>query len=101
MQVDLVEGSIAARCYGLTRVEESYYCNFGLNPAYPESLQAAGMRISGWDADRQARIVELPGHPFFLGTLFVPQVKSRRGAPHPVILEFCKESRKGGNEAKK
>jgi CTP synthase (UTP-ammonia lyase) len=73
MQVDLVLGSIAARCYGRSRVEESYYCNFGLNPAYQESLQVAGMRISGWDADREARIVELPSHPFFLGMLFVPQ----------------------------
>jgi CTP synthase (UTP-ammonia lyase) len=50
----------------------------------------AGMRISGWDADREARIVELPSHPFFLGMLFVPQTRSMRGAPHAVITSFCR-----------
>ena len=90
MQVDLTPGSQARVCYGQDQAEESYYCNFGLNSAYRESLQAAGMRISGWDADREPRIVELPSHPFFLATLFVPQAKSTWRTPHPVVTGFCR-----------
>jgi CTP synthase (UTP-ammonia lyase) len=43
---------------------------------------------SGWDADKEARIVELLGHPFYIGTLFVPQSRSAEASPHPVILAF-------------
>jgi CTP synthase (UTP-ammonia lyase) len=89
MQVDLVPGSRAQACYGQERAEESYYCSFGLNPAYREDLQAAGLRISGWDSDREPRIVEVPAHPFFLATLFVPQAKSNWESPHPVVIGFC------------
>jgi CTP synthase (UTP-ammonia lyase) len=99
MQVDLAPGSQARAYYGQDRVEESYYCNFGLNPAYQESLQAAGMRISGWDALREPRMVELPSHPFFLATLFVPQAGSTWGTPHPIIASFCRAALGRGGAA--
>lgn len=44
--------------------------------------------VSGVDADGEVRIMEL--HPFFIGTLFVPQARSVRGQPHPIVLEFCR-----------
>jgi CTP synthase (UTP-ammonia lyase) len=78
-----------SRLYGgATEVEEQYYCNFGLNPDYREQLDAAGFRITGVDADGDARVFELDDHPFYVATLFVPQMRSRPRRPHPVVTEF-------------
>jgi CTP synthase (UTP-ammonia lyase) len=79
----------ASRLYGgATDVQEQYYCNFGLNPDYREQLDAAGFRITGVDADGDARVFELDDHPFYVATLFVPQMRSQPGRPHPVVSEF-------------
>jgi CTP synthase (UTP-ammonia lyase) len=79
----------ASRLYGgATEVQEQYYCNFGLNPDYREQLDAAGLRITGVDADGDARVFELDDHPFYVATLFVPQMRSQTGRPHPVVSAF-------------
>jgi CTP synthase (UTP-ammonia lyase) len=79
----------ASRLYGgATAATEQYYCNFGLNPEYREALEAAGFRITGVDADGDARVFELDGHPFYVATLFVPQMRSAPDRPHPVVTEF-------------
>ena len=93
MAVEMEQESLAARAYGSLAAEENYYCNFGMNPTYRQTLQDAGLRISGWDFGGEPRIVELPGHPFYLGTLFVPQSRSTLEDPHPIILAFIKASR--------
>jgi CTP synthase (UTP-ammonia lyase) len=90
MEVNVKGGSQAAHIYGNTHAIEKYYCNFGLNPAYQDQLKHAGLEISGTDSGEEARIVELPGHPFFLGTLFVPQASSTREKPHPIVLEWLR-----------
>jgi CTP synthase (UTP-ammonia lyase) len=90
MGVTILSGSKAAGAYGADRSMEQFYCNFGLNPEYRDQLEKHGLRISGWDQDGEARIVELPAHPFFIGTLFVPQARSTPEDPHPLIAEFCR-----------
>jgi CTP synthase (UTP-ammonia lyase) len=86
MNVTLDAGS---RLYGgVTEVQEQYYCNFGLNPEYRAQLDAAGLRITGVDADGDARVFELDGHPFYVATLFVPQMRSEPRRPHPVVSAF-------------
>lgn len=90
MEVKVKPGSKAAQIYRSTQAIEKYYCNFGLNPAYQEQLERAGLEISGTDSAEEARIIELPGHPFFLGTLFVPQANSTRENPHPVVLQWLR-----------
>ena len=45
-----------------------------------------GLRILGTDADGEARILMLDEHPFFIATLFVPQLTSTPERPHPLIL---------------
>jgi len=90
MEVTLKPGSKAAVVCQNTRLLEKFYCNFGLNPEYQEQLTKDGLRISGTDQNGEARILELIAHPFFMGTLFVPQAKSAIGMPHPLILEFCR-----------
>jgi CTP synthase (UTP-ammonia lyase) len=90
MEVNVKSGSRAAQIYGATQAVERYYCNFGLNPAYRERLERAGLAISGTDSLGEARIMELPEHPFFLGTLFVPQASSTREAPHPILMNWLR-----------
>ncbi|HEX4230399.1 MAG TPA: hypothetical protein VHZ07_17110 [Bryobacteraceae bacterium] len=90
MEVIIRSGSKAAAAYQAERSMEAFYCNFGLNPAYQEHLESAGLEITGKDENGEARIVELNSHPFFVGTLFVPQARSKPGDPHPLFLEFCR-----------
>jgi CTP synthase (UTP-ammonia lyase) len=87
-EVYLTEESVAARAYGATSATERYYCNFGLNPDRRGDLEGAGLLVSGTDDSGEARVIELAGHPFFVGTLFVPQVASREPKPHPLVTAF-------------
>jgi CTP synthase (UTP-ammonia lyase) len=88
-RVTIRPGTLAAELYGCETSDESYYCSYGVNPAFRPNLEAAGLRVSGVDEEEgEPRIVELAGHPFFLATLFIPQVRSRPGAPHPVLVGF-------------
>jgi CTP synthase (UTP-ammonia lyase) len=86
MSVRLVPGSRVGEIYGTPEVTEHYYCNFGLNPDYQDELDAAGLRVVGRDQDGEARIVELPDHPLYVATLFVPQLNSRPGRAHPLAV---------------
>jgi CTP synthase (UTP-ammonia lyase) len=90
MEVAIRPGSKAAVACHATRSMEQYYCNFGLNPEYQDQLEKYGLEITGRDENGEVRIVELPAHPFFLGTLFVPQARSTPGNPHPLIDAFCR-----------
>jgi CTP synthase (UTP-ammonia lyase) len=95
MPVRVVPGSLAAGAYGTTGVEERYYCNFGLDPAHQALLDARGLRVAATDADGEARILELAGHPFFVATLFVPQTGSSPGRPHPLVTAFVRAAAVG------
>ena len=81
-------GSGVAHC-GPGRRTERYHCSYGLNPEYLESLAEGGLRFSGFDDDGQVRIAELPGHPFFLCTLFQPELQGDGTQPHPIIRAFA------------
>ena len=93
MTVQVSPDTIAARAYGCETVTERYYCNFGLNPEHLDTIVAAGLAVSGTDQDGEARILELPGHPFFMATLFVPQASSTRTVPHPLLLAFVEAAK--------
>jgi len=90
MDITLKSGSKIATIYGSTSAQENYYCNFGVNPDYIGVLKSANLKITGSDAEGEVRIIEIAGHPFYLGTLFVPQTNSRPEAPHPIITAFVK-----------
>src|SRR5207302_7610498 len=81
-------GNLAQRAYGKMTVTEQFACNYGLNPAYRERLNAGRLHVAGLDPAGEVRIVELGAHRFFLATLFLPQVSSGPGRPHPLITAY-------------
>ena len=87
--VRLVDQTRAAALYGAASAVEDYYCNYGVNPEYLARLQAAGLRVSGIGDEGEIRIVELPEHPFFVATLFLPQARSTRAHPHPLLQGYA------------
>jgi CTP synthase (UTP-ammonia lyase) len=87
--VMVVPGTLAARILGPGRRTERYNCSYGLNPQYLETLTDAGLRFSGFDDSGHVRMIEIPGHPFFVATLFQPERQDDRSQPHPVIRAFA------------
>jgi GNAT superfamily N-acetyltransferase len=88
MHITLEPDSLVARAYARTETEEQYHCNFGVNPKYEEVLRSSALRVVGSDDEGVMRVVELAGHPFFVGTLFIPQLTSTPGTPHPLVSGF-------------
>jgi CTP synthase (UTP-ammonia lyase) len=86
MTVHIKRNSRSAAAYQQPTVTERYYCNFGLNPAYLDTIVQAGLTVSGTDQDGEPRILELPDHRFFVATLFVPQTSSTTTRPHPLLV---------------
>jgi len=66
-----------------------HWCNYGVSPSYVDRLVKHGLVISATADDAGVEAIELPDHPFFLGTSFQPQVGSGAGKPlHPVLRAF-------------
>ena len=86
--IDLQEGSRIRDIYGSSRTVEEYHCNYGLNPEYASILQNGELRVTGVDTEGEVRVVELVSHPFFVATLFLPQLLSHPSAPHPLVLAY-------------
>jgi CTP synthase (UTP-ammonia lyase) len=92
MEIQLAPGSRVAAIYGHLKATERYFCNFGLNPEVIPQFKTGGIQLVGADVEGEVRIVELENHPFFVGTLFIPQVRSTEKAPHPLITAFVEAS---------
>ena len=83
-------GSQLDRIFGGEVAREGYHCNYGPNPAYRARFEAAGLRFTGFDAEGQIRAMELPAHPFFIGTLFQPERSALHDRRHPLIEAFAR-----------
>jgi len=83
--VRITPGTLAERILCAERTIERYHCSFGLNPDYLGTLSEHGLRFTGHDDDGQVRVAELPGHPFFLVTLFQPELAGDGTRPHPIV----------------
>jgi CTP synthase len=92
----LQENSLAANAYdGATEISERHRHRYEFNREYEKLLTGAGLRISGATPDATyVEIVELPGHPYFLGCQFHPEFKSKPLEPHPLFREFIAASYK-------
>lgn len=88
--IRVTPNSLAYAAYQQTQVTETFHCNYGLNPAFRQRIAGGALTITGTDPEGDVRIVELTGHPFFLATLFLPQVSSEPGRPHPLIGAYLR-----------
>ncbi|MGH9675213.1 MAG: hypothetical protein ACRD44_18735 [Bryobacteraceae bacterium] len=81
----LAHGSLLQQLYGRNEVIEEFWCNYSLNPHYCAALDDGRLRPVAFADNGAWRAVELSNHPFFPGTLFLPQRNSEPGRPHPVL----------------
>ena len=84
----LAAGARLAAIYGAGEATESYHCNYGLNPEHRALIESSPLRIAALDDAGEVRAVELPGHPFFVATLFQPELSAFAGEVHPLVRAF-------------
>jgi len=85
----LEPGSQVARAYGESIVYERHRHRYEFNPRYRTRLEEGGLRCSGSSPDdRLVEFIELPSHPFWIGTQAHPEFKSRPDRPHPLFREL-------------
>ncbi|MEU2900742.1 hypothetical protein ABZ690_30730 [Streptomyces sp. NPDC006967] len=82
------EDSRLAGIYGTTEVEEIFHCDYGLTDTFMDAANQGSLQLSAWDVDGAPRALEITGHPFFMGSLFQPELSSAPGAEHKIIKAF-------------
>ena len=93
-EIRLRPGSYLQSFYKQDVVTEGFFCNYEVNPEFEWALVEAGFPIVARGAQGEARAIESPAHRFFIATLFQPQLSSKLGKPHPIIVEFLRAARK-------
>ena len=83
--------TISRKAYGADNITERHRHRYEVNNNYRKILEEKGMVMAGINPNKNlVEIIELPGHPFFVGTQFHPEFKSRPLSPHPLFREFIK-----------
>ena len=89
----LEAGTLAHHLYGIEEISERHRHRYEVNIAYRDTLEAAGMKLSGLSPDGNLpEIVERPDHPFFVAVQFHPELKSKPFDPHPLFTGFVAAS---------
>lgn len=87
----VTENTLTYQAYQDEIIYERHRHRFEFNNAYRERLTAAGLVIGGTLPNgRLVEIIEIKDHPWFVGTQFHPEFKSRPTKPHPLFREFVK-----------
>jgi len=85
----LKSGSLAEKIYGADRISERHRHRWEFNNRYLEAFERAGMQASGVNPDTGlVEVIELKGHPFFIGVQYHPELKSTVENPHPIFVHF-------------
>jgi CTP synthase len=93
----LEEGSLALEAYNKKLIYERHRHRYEFNNAYLDTLGRAGIVFSGISPDKElVEIIELEGHPWFLGCQFHPEFRSKPMDPHPLFREFIKAALRYG-----
>src|SRR5215831_6217841 len=74
-RVRLTDGSHLRAAYRVPESTEEYHCSFGLNDRYRRLLEGGHLYVAAIDDQSNIRAVELDGHPFFVATLFQPEMQ--------------------------
>lgn len=84
-----VPGSRAERLLGSRESIERFHCAYGPVPALLPRLEQSGLSFTGHDSAGEPRIAELPDHPFYLATLFQPELAGDGTDPHPFVTALA------------
>jgi CTP synthase (UTP-ammonia lyase) len=89
-----VPGTRVAELCGTAPFTGFHFCSYGLAAGVIDRLQAAGLVVSATAPDAGVEAVELPSHPFYVATLFQPQVgSSHTGVLHPLVSALVAAAR--------
>lgn len=84
-------GTKVRSLYGKEEISERHRHRFEFNNEFLNQFMKKGLTISGTSPDgKLVEIIELKDHPFFVGTQFHPELKSRPLSPHPLFVGFVK-----------
>ncbi|MFB6137583.1 MAG: CTP synthase, partial [Halobacteriaceae archaeon] len=86
-ETEIEPGTLAHRVYGDTVCTERHRHRYEVNPEYIDDIEDGPMVFSG-HAGHRMEILELEGHPYFIGTQFHPEFRSRPGRPSPPFVGF-------------
>lgn len=87
----LDKDSLSYKAYGIPKISERHRHRYEFNMNYRKQLEEAGMRFAGFSPDKKlVEIIELRDHPYFVGSQFHPEFKSRPLRPHPLFKDFIK-----------
>jgi CTP synthase len=91
---DIQAGSLAEAIYGSQHINERHRHRWEFNNKYLQQYENAGMIASGRNPESKlVEIVELKGHPFFVGVQYHPELKSTVENPHPLFVHFVKAAK--------
>jgi CTP synthase len=83
------EGTLAYQIYGKTMISERHRHRFEFNNNYLGQFESNGMIASGRNPETGlVEIMEITGHPFFIGCQYHPELKSTVENPHPLFVHF-------------
>jgi len=89
----LAEHTKVHEIYGEELIYERHRHRWEYNNAYRKTLTAVGLQIAGISPDQKlVEIVELEGHPWFIGVQFHPEFKSRPNRPQKLFVDFIRAS---------
>ena len=95
----LKKDSLINKIYKTTKINERHRHRYEVNINYKENFENKGMIFSGLSPDHKLpEIIELKGHPWFIGVQFHPEFKSRPLAPHPLFSSFIKAAKIKSNK---
>jgi CTP synthase len=87
----LIEDTLAHKAYRVDEISERHRHRYEFNNAFRAELESKGLVVSGTSPDGElVEIVELKGHPWFLGCQFHPEFKSRPMEPHPLFRDYIR-----------
>jgi CTP synthase len=90
---EITKGSKAHHIYGKTKISERHRHRYEFNNKYLKQYENAGMKATGINPQGNlVEIIELEGHPHFVGVQYHPELKSTVLTPHPLFVKFVKAS---------
>jgi CTP synthase len=95
----LENNSMASKAYQKEEISERHRHRYEFNNEFLDRLKEKGMVISGTSPNGElVEIIEISGHPWFLGCQFHPEFKSRPMEPHPLFRDFIEASLKNSQQ---